>query len=66
MPNDKKLSQVNLLRLLSVKTVGDDLPVVREKHRLILTGKPASPEVPPGQIDPEFPKSLGPKPSLAL
>ncbi len=40
--HDKKLSQVNLIRLLSVKCVGDNRSVVLKNHCSILTRKKTS------------------------
>ncbi len=42
MPNDKKLTQVNLLGLLPVKGVGDNFAALFKNHRAVLTREPAA------------------------
>ena len=42
MTNDKKLSQINQIRLLSIKTISYNSSGVLKNHRLILIRKPAS------------------------
>ena len=39
---DKKLSQINLVRLLSVKSVGDNVSALFKNHASILSRKEAS------------------------
>ena len=42
LSNDKKLPQINQIRLLSIKTISNNLSVVLKNHRSILPGKPAA------------------------
>lgn len=42
MADDEKLAQVNHVRLLPVKTIGNNIPAILKNHRSILTRKPVS------------------------
>lgn len=42
LAGDKKLPQINLVRLLSVKRVGDNVPTLLKNHALILSREKAS------------------------
>jgi hypothetical protein len=42
MSNDEKLPQINLLRLLSIKTISHDFSGILKNHRSIFARKPAT------------------------